>query len=148
MDEKFFKQIMKEALKEELEPVKKEIELLKKEINSIKQEMMTKGEAKAFATKEDLRTFATKEDYFNFETRISSTLENIREGVRISLFEVEQELREIKSKLRFYDFDYITRLNDAVIKALKELHEEKTFIVHHIKELDDRLVKIEQKLVS
>ncbi len=60
--------------------------------------------------------------------------------------EVEQQLREIKSKLRFYDFDFITRQNDALIKALKELHEEKTFIVHHIKEIDERLNKVEQQL--
>ncbi len=104
----------------------------------------TKEDLTAFATKEDLKAFAIKDDFFNFEARMTSTLENIREGVRISLFEVEQQLREIKSKQRFYDFDYIVRQNDALIKALKDLHEEKTFIIHRMKDLDERLSRVEQ----
>ena len=106
----------------------------------------TKDDLKAFATKEDLKDFATKEDFLEFESRLSSTVDRIREGVRLSLFEVEQELRDIKSKLRFYDFDYISRQNDAMIKILKDLYEEKTFMTGRIKDHESRLEIIESKL--
>lgn len=74
------------------------------------------------ATKEDLKAFATKEDFIEMESRLSSALQNVREGVRLSLIEVEHELREIKSKFRFYDFDYLSRQNDALAKILKEIY--------------------------
>ena len=106
----------------------------------------TKDDLKAFATKEDLKDFATKEDFLEFESRLSSTVDRIREGVRLSLFEVEQELRDIKSKLRFYDFDYISRQNDAMIKILKDLYEEKTFMTGRIKDHESRIEVIESKL--
>jgi len=118
----------------------------KDDVNAIKAEMATKEDLKAFATKEDLKDFATKEDFLEFESRLSSTVERIREGVRLSLFEVEQELRDIKSKLRFYDFDYISRQNDAMIKILKDLYEEKTFMTGRIKDHESRLEIIESKL--
>jgi hypothetical protein len=103
----------------------------------------TKEDLKAFATKEDLKAFATKEDFLNFEGRLSSTIEKIREGVRLSLIEVEQELRDIKSKLRFYDFDYIARQNDAMIKILKDLYEEKTIIAGRLNDYGSRIEALE-----
>ncbi|MGQ9843976.1 MAG: hypothetical protein ACUVRK_10475 [Spirochaetota bacterium] len=106
----------------------------------------TKDDLNNFATKEDLKAFATKEDFLEFEARLSSTIEKIREGVRLSLIEVEQELRDIKSKLRFYDFDYISRQNDAMIKILKDLYEEKTLMTGRIKDHDARLELIESRL--
>lgn len=127
----------------------------KDDVNAIKAQMATKDDLKAFATKddlkafatkEDLKNFATKEDFLEFESRLSSTVERIREGVRLSLIEVEQELRDIKSKLRFYDFDYISRQNDAMIKILKDLYEEKTFMTSRIKDHESRLEMIETKI--
>lgn len=127
----------------------------KDDLNALKATMAAKDDLKAFATKddlnnfatkEDLKAFATKEDFLEFEARLSSTIERIREGVRLSLIEVEQELRDIKSKLRFYDFDYISRQNDAMIKILKDLYEEKTLMTGRIKDHDARLELIESRL--
>lgn len=109
-------------------------EVVREELNVFKQDV---------ATKEDLKAFATKEDFLEFEGRLSSSLEKIREGVRLSLLEVEQELRDIKSKLRFYDFDYLTRQNDAIIKTLKDLYEEKTLIAAKLKEQESRIEILE-----
>lgn len=134
MDEKICAKLVKDVVSEELKIVRAE--------------MATKEDFKAFATKEDLKAFATKDDFFSFEARMTSTLENIRKGVQISLFEGEQELREIKSKQRFYNFDYIVKQSDALIKALKDLYEEKTFTIHRQNEHDERLTCIEQLSTS
>lgn len=112
-------------------------EVVREELNAFKQEV---------ATKEDLKAFATKEDFLEMESRLSSALQNVREGVRLSLIEVEHELREIKSKLRFYDFDYLTRQNDALAKVLKDLYEEKTLLTAKLKEHGSRIETIEAKL--
>lgn len=120
MDEKAIAKMVKEVVREELNVFKQDV-----------------------ATKEDLKAFATKEDFLEFEGRLSSSLEKIREGVRLSLPEVEQELRDIKSKLRFYDFDYLTRQNDAIIKTLKDLYEEKTLIAAKLKEQESRIEILE-----
>ena len=120
--------------------------VVREELNTFRQEVATKEDLKAFATKEDLKAFATKGDFLEFERRLSSSLEKVREGVRLSLIEVEHELREIKSKLRFYDFDYLTRQNDALAKVLKDLYEEKTLIARKIKEHEGRIETIESKL--
>ena len=111
--------------------------VVREELNTFRQEV---------ATKEDLKAFATKEDFLEMESRLSSALQNVREGVRLSLIEVEHELREIKSKLRFYDFDYLARQNDALAKVLKDLYEEKTLIARKIKEHEGRIETIESKL--
>ncbi len=112
-------------------------ESVKEELNTFKQEV---------ATKENLKAFATKEDFLEMESRLSSALQNVREGVRVSLIEVEHELREIKSKLRFYDFDYLSRQNDALAKVLKDLYEEKTLIAKKLKEHEGRIETIEAKI--
>ena len=112
-------------------------DVVKEELNTFKQWI---------ATKEDLKVFATKEDFLEMESRLSSALQNVREGVRLSLIEVEHELREIKSKLRFYDFDYLTRQNDALAKVLKDLYVEKTLIATKLKEHESRIGTIETKL--
>ena len=145
MDENTLAKLVREAVKEEL--------------NVFKQETATKEDLKAFATKEDieklrsematkenLKAFATKEDFLEMESRLSSALQNVREGVRLSLIEVEHELREIKSKLRFYDFDYLARQNDALAKVLKDLYEEKTLIATKLKEHESRIGTVEAKL--
>lgn len=127
MDEKNLFRMFRDLLKEELRVVKEEIsEDLKA--------FATKEDLKAFATKEDLKAFATKEDFMQFEARLSSALDKVREGVRLSLLEVEREITYIKSKLRFYDFDYITRQNDAIFKTLKDLYEEKTILSTKVRE--------------
>ena len=144
------------ATKEELDAIKKAMATkedlkefaTKDDVNAIRTEMATKADLKAFATKEDLKNFATKEDFLEFEARLSSTVERIREGIRLSLFEIEKELTEIKGKLRFYDFDYFSRQNDALLKLLKDLYEEKTFIVARVKDHENRLEAIEYKLGS
>lgn len=120
MDEKAFEKLIREVIKEESD--------------LFRQEAATKEDLKAFATKEDLKAFATKEDFLEFESRLSSSLEKLREGVRLSLLELEHELRDIRSKLRFYDFDYLVKQNDAIIKTLKDLYEEKTIIIAKLKE--------------
>lgn len=102
---------------------------------------MLKEELQAFATKDDLKAFMTKEEFSRFESRLSSALERVREGVRLSLFEVEREIADIKSKLRFYDFDYISRQNDAIFKTLKDLYEEKTILSAKVKE-HDRIIQM------
>lgn len=114
---------------------KKDLEVLREEL-------------KKFATKDDLKAFATKEDFLEFERRLSSTIEKIREGVRLYMSELEREIVDIKSKLRFYDFDYIARQNDAMIKILKDLYEEKTIISNKVKEHENRLKEIEIMLES
>lgn len=96
MDEKTFAEMIRVIVREEL--------------NTLKQTIITN---------EDLKAFATKEDFLEMEARLSSALQNVREGVRLSLIEVEHELREIKSKFRFYDFDYLARQSDALAKVLK-----------------------------
>ncbi len=106
----------------------------------------TKEDLKAFATKEDLKVFATKEDFLEFERRFSSSLEKLREGVRLSLLEVERELTDIKNKLRFYDFDYLAKQNDVMIKLLKDLYEEKTMMSAKLKEHDTRIEMLESVL--
>lgn len=73
-------------------------------------------------------------------------MQNVREGVRLSLIEAEHELREIKSKLGFIDFDYLARQNDALAKVLKNLYEEKTLIAKKLKEQEGRLETIETKI--
>jgi hypothetical protein len=103
----------------------------------------TKEDLKPFATKEDLKQFATKEDFLEFERRLNSAIEKIREGVRLYILDLEREIVEIKSKLRFYDFDYIARQNDAMIKILKDLYEEKTIISEKLKEHEKRITDIE-----
>ncbi|MDI1471624.1 MAG: hypothetical protein QMD43_04610 [Thermodesulfovibrio sp.] len=120
MDEQLLAKLIKETIGEELK--------------AIRQEMVTK---------EDLKAFATKEDFLEFESRLSSTIEKIREGVRLYIFELEQEVRDIKSKLRFYDFDYIARQNDTMIKILKDLYEEKTIISGRLKEHESRIEALE-----
>ncbi|MEW6118030.1 MAG: hypothetical protein AB1553_14200 [Nitrospirota bacterium] len=105
------------------------------ELKAMRQEM---------ATKDDLKAFATKEDFLEFEGRLSSTIERIREGVRLSLIEVEREVRDIKSKLRFYDFDYIARQNDAMIKILKDLYEEKTLVAGRLRDHESRIEALEK----
>jgi len=142
MDEQLLAKLIKETIGEELK--------------AIRQEMATKEDLKSFATKEDLeklraematkedlKAFATKEDFLEFESRLSSTIEKIREGVRLYIFELEQEVRDIKSKLRFYDFDYIARQNDTMIKILKALYEEKTIISGRLKEHESRIEALE-----
>jgi len=157
------------ATKEELDAIKKamatkedlKVFATKDDVNAMRAEMAKKEDLKAFATKddinvirdematkEDLKNFATKEDFLEFEARLSSTVERIREGIRLSLFEIEKELTEIKGKLRFYDFDYFSRQNDALLKLLKDLYEEKTFIVARVKDHENRLEAIEYKLGS
>ncbi|MEJ5363454.1 MAG: hypothetical protein WHV26_15450, partial [Spirochaetota bacterium] len=120
----------------------------KEDLNVIKAQMTTKEDLHVFATKDDLKRFTTKEDFLEFEARLSSTVERIREGIRLSLFEIEKELTEIKGKLRFYDFEYFSRQNDALLKLLKDLYEEKTFIVARMKDHENRLEAIEYKLGS
>ncbi|GAB4220055.1 MAG: hypothetical protein Kow00102_05870 [Spirochaetota bacterium] len=178
MDEKGIARLLKEIISDELKIIRAEMatkddlkafatkddvnairaEMAKKEdlkvfatkddVNAMRAEMATKEDFKAFATKEDLKNFATKEDFLEFEARLSSTVERIREGIRLSLFEIEKELAEIKGKLRFYDFDYFSRQNDALLKLLKDLYEEKTFIVARVKDHENRLEAIEYKLGS
>jgi len=63
----------------------------------------------AFATKDDLKAFATKEEFLEFERRLTNALNGIREGVRLSLYEIEKRLGEIESKLRFYDFNFYSK---------------------------------------
>jgi len=168
MDEKILAQLIKDVISDELKAIKAEM-ATKEDLKAFATKddlkafatkddlkafatkddlkaFATKDDLKAFATKEDLKDFATKEDFLEFESRLSSTVERIREGIRLSLIEVEQELRDIKSKLRFYDFDYISRQNDAMIKILKDLYEEKTFISHRMKDHEARLEIIESKL--
>ena len=106
----------------------------------------TKEDLKAFATKEDLKAFATKEDFLEMESRLNSALQNVREGVRLSLIEVEHELREIKSKFRFYDFDYLARQNDALAKVLKDIYEEKKLMAAKLKEHECRIEAIEERV--
>ncbi|MDI6889356.1 MAG: hypothetical protein QMC83_00225 [Thermodesulfovibrionales bacterium] len=72
-------------------------------------------------------------------------MEKVREGVRLSLLEVEQEIREIKSKLRFYDFDYLARQNDAIVKVLQDLYQEKTLVAARLKEHESRIGILESK---
>lgn len=117
MDENTLAKLISDVVKEELNTFKQEVATkedlkifaTKEDIEKLRSEMATKEDLKAFATKEDLKAFATKEDFLEMESRLSSALQNVREGVRLSLIEVEHELREIKSKLRFYDFDYLAR---------------------------------------
>ena len=111
--------------------------VVREELNTFRQEV---------ATKEDLKAFATKEDFLEMESRLSSALQNVREGVRLSLIEVEHELREIKSKLRFYDFDYLARQNDTIVKVLQDLYQEKTLVAARLKEHEGRIETIESKL--
>ncbi len=132
MDEKSLEKLVRDVIREE--------------IDSFRQEVATKEDLKAFATKEDLKAFATKEDFLEFERRLSSSLEKLREGVRLSLIELEQELRDIRSKLRFYDFDYLVKQNDAILKTLKDLYEEKTIITAKLKEHQSRIEAIETKV--
>ncbi|GAB4409627.1 MAG: hypothetical protein OHK0032_05260 [Thermodesulfovibrionales bacterium] len=173
MDEQALSRLIRDAIGSELKAIREDITAARHEIAEVKDKMKsfitkedakafatkedlkafatkedlkafaTKEDLKAFATKEDLKAFATKEDFLEFEGRLSSTVERIREGVRLSLIEVEQELRDIKSKLRFYDFDYIARQNDAMIKILKDLYEEKTIISGRIKEHGERIEVLE-----
>lgn len=154
MDEKVIGKIIRDIVKEELTTFKQEVATkedlrafaTKEDIEKLRSEMATKEDLKAFATKDDLKAFATKEDFLEMESRLSSALQNVREGVRLSLIEVEHELREIKSKLRFYDFDYLARQNDALAKVLKDIYEEKTLIARKLKEHEGRIETIESKL--
>jgi hypothetical protein len=123
MDEKSLEKLIKEVIKEEFDLLRREV-----------------------TTKEDLKAFATKEDFLEFERRLSSSLERLREGVRLSLIELEQELREVRSKLRFYDFDYLVKQNDAILKTLKDLYDEKTIITAKLKEHQSRIETIETKI--
>lgn len=154
MDENTLAKLISDVVKEELNTFKQEVATkedlkifaTKEDIEKLRSEMATKEDLKAFATKEDLKAFATKEDFLEMESRLSSALQNVREGVRLSLIEVEHELREIKSKLRFYDFDYLARQNDALAKVLKDLYEEKTLIATKLKEHESRIGTIEAKI--
>ena len=119
--------------------------VVREELNTFRQEVATKEDLKAFATKEDLKAFATKGDFLEFERRLSSSLEKVREGVRLSLIEVEHELREIKSKLRFYDFDYLARQNDTIVKVLQDLYQEKTLVAARLKEHESRIEILESE---
>jgi len=110
--------------------------VVREELNTFRQEV---------ATKEDLKAFATKEDFLEMESRLSSALQNVREGVRLSLIEVEHELREIKSKLRFYDFDYLARQNDTIVKVLQDLYQEKTLVAARLKEHESRIEILESE---
>lgn len=141
MDENTLARLIRDVVKEELNAFKQEV-ATKEDLKAF----TTKEDLKAFATKDDLKAFATKEDFLEMESRLSSALQNVREGVRLSLIEVEHELREIKSKLRFYDFDYLARQNDALAKVLKDLYEEKTLIATRLKEHESRITTIEAKL--
>ncbi|WP_353685100.1 hypothetical protein V4D30_04705 [Thermodesulfovibrio sp. 3907-1M] len=119
MDEKTLSNLIREA-------VRQGIKLLKEEL------------------RENLKAFATKEDFLEFERRLSDAIEKIREGVRLYLYELERQIVEIKSKLRFYDFDYIARQNDTIIK----IYEEKTVISNKLKEHETRLEEIGAMLKS
>ncbi|MGB9711392.1 MAG: hypothetical protein ACPLZA_07890 [Thermodesulfovibrio sp.] len=141
MDEKTLSNLIREA-------VRQEINLLKNELKEELKNFATKEDLKAFATKEDLKAFATKDDFLEFERRLSDAIEKIREGVRLYLYELERQIVEIKSKLRFYDFDFIARQNDTMIKILKDLYEEKTVISNKLKEHETRLEEIEVMLKS
>jgi len=146
MDGEALSRLIRDVIGSELKGIREDIAAIRHEMAEMKDKMksfITKEDARAFATKDDLRAFATKEDFLEFEGRLSSTIERIREGVRLSLIEVEQELRDIKSKLRFYDFDYIARQNDAMIKILKDLYEEKTIISGRIKGHEERIEALE-----
>jgi len=149
MDEQTLAKLIRETVSQEINSLRQE---MKAELDKIRSEMATKEDLKAFvtkedlkqfATKEDLKQFATKEDFFEFERRLNSAIEKIREGVRLYILDLEKEIVEIKSKLRFYDFDYIARQNDAMIKILKDLYEEKTIISEKLKEHEKRITDIE-----
>jgi len=155
MDGEALSRLIRDVIGSELKGIREDIAAIRHEMAEMKDKMKsfitkedarafaTKDDLRAFATKDDLKAFATKEDFLEFEGRLSSTIERIREGVRLSLIEVEQELRDIKSKLRFYDFDYIARQNDAMIKILKDLYEEKTIISGRIKGHEERIEALE-----
>ena len=167
MDEQTLAKLIRETVSQEINSLRQE---MKAELDKIRSEMVTKEDLKAFvtkedlkqfatkedlkafatkedlkpfATKEDLKQFATKEDFLEFERRLNSAIEKIREGVRLYILDLEREIVEIKSKLRFYDFDYIARQNDAMIKILKDLYEEKTIISEKLKEHEKRITDIE-----
>ena len=158
MDEQTLAKLIRETVSQEINSLRQE---MKAELDKIRSEMATKEDLKAFATKEDLKAFATKEDlkpfatkedlkqfatkedFLEFERRLNSAIEKIREGVRLYILDLEREIVEIKSKLRFYDFDYIARQNDAMIKILKDLYEEKTIISEKLKEHEKRITDIE-----
>ncbi len=82
----------------------------------------TKDDLKAFATKDDLKAFITKEEFLEFERRLTNALNGIREGVRLSLYEIEKRLGEIESKLRFYDFNFVVNQNDAIMRTMKDIY--------------------------
>ncbi|MGQ9569973.1 MAG: hypothetical protein ACUVUQ_03835 [Thermodesulfovibrionales bacterium] len=122
MDEKVLEKLVRTMIREEIDSFRQEV-ATKEDLKNFATKddlkaFATKEDLKNFATKDDLKAFATKEDFLEFERRLNSSLEKIREGVRLSLLEIEQELRDIKSKLRFYDFDYLAKQNDAILKTL------------------------------
>lgn len=139
-----------EIIKPLREVIKEELNILKKEV-ATKEDLRafaTKEDLRAFATKEDLKAFATKEDFMEFEKRMSSALHGVREGVRLSLIEVEQKIDDIRSRLRFYDFDFLAKQNDKLIELLQHLYQEKTVMAERLREHERRLEAIESKIGS
>ncbi len=152
MDEKRFVEAVRQVVREELKG------------------FATKEDLKAFATKEDLKAFATKEDFaalkgeflkldekFEFlrrdlfvrlkemESTFLNNLHNTRQGLTNLIAHWDKEFRELKLKLELYDFDFLVKENDRLIKLLERYDVEFAAITVQQKRQEERIKGLEAK---
>ncbi|MCX7988345.1 MAG: hypothetical protein N2647_02755, partial [Thermodesulfovibrio sp.] len=87
----------------------------------------------------------TKAEFMSMEQRFTSSIEKIREALRLSLLEIHDDLEEIKFKMKFYDFDFLLKQNDHLAGVLKDILEERKSLSQRMKDFEERLKLVEAK---
>ncbi|MDW7973613.1 MAG: hypothetical protein RMI01_10535 [Thermodesulfovibrio sp.] len=160
MDEKVLLEIVRKAVRDEL--------------NIFRQEMATKEDLKAFATKDDLnklkgelmfeinhiksemvtrddlKIYITKEDFNSYIEAISERLDSFSRGIMRMLEQYARDVRELHKKFELIDFGLFLTHLDRLAGYMEKKEQERIIAENQLKrqylEIRDRIKKIENIL--
>lgn len=153
MDEKILLEIVKKAVKEELNvfrqvmvtkddlkafATKEDLETLRDDLEKLRTEMATKEDLKAFATKEDLKAFATKEDLEKLRIEMA-TKEDLKS------FASKEDLNKLRGEI-MYEINHMK--SEMVTRDDLKIYITKEDFNMYIEAISERLERFSRNIFS